>query len=319
MAQGLDAVFFDVDDTLFSTSEFAEKARLASCVAMTQVGLQLDPQTLMDELREVVSEFTSNYDHHFDQLLRRIPKRLYKGVNPGVLSAAAVIAYHDTKIRELFAYPDALALLRDLSRLDATPPGVAQGAPGVVRGIITNGLTIKQAEKLLRLGVYPYLTPTAIYISEQIGINKPNVKLYRRACSDLNLKPARCMYVGDHPTKDIDPANALGMVTVRLKRGGKHDVVKGETAARHEVGDFEALRRILIADYGLGLPAEAGGSPPTPPPGEAGVAPPVDVTSVPIERTSPPESAPEDPDADERPKKAAGASAYSVPSAPSPE
>lgn len=311
MAQGLDAIFFDVDDTLFSTSEFAEKARLASCVAMTQVGLQLDPQTLMDELREVVSEFTSNYDHHFDQLLRRIPKRLYKGVNPGVLSAAAVIAYHDTKIRELFAYPDALALLRDLARLE------------LVRGVITNGLTIKQSEKLLRLGVYPFLTPTAIYISEQIGINKPNVKLYRRACSDLNLKPARCMYVGDHPTKDVDPANALGMVTVRLKRGGKHDVVKGETPARHEVSDFEALRRILIADYGLALPAVAGGPLPAPP-GEAGVAPPVDVTSVPPVPAEHAESAPEDPDAGPAPgecppKKATGVSACSVPSAPSPE
>lgn len=246
----LDAIFFDVDDTLFSTSAFADKARYASCVAMHQAGLKLEPQVLMDELREVVSEFSSNYDHHFDQLLRRLPKRHYKGVNPAVIMAAAVIAYHDTKMRELVPYADAIRLLEDLARLD------------LVRGIISNGLTIKQAEKLLRLGVYPYLTPTAIYISEQIGINKPNVKLYRRACSDLNLKPSRCVYVGDHPTRDIDPANALGMITVRLRSGGKHDGVPGATAARHEVRDYEELRRILVADYGLPIPAVAGGEPP---------------------------------------------------------
>lgn len=244
----LDAIFFDVDDTLFSTSEFAEKARFASCVAMHRVGLKLEPQVLMDELREVVAEFSSNYDHHFDQLLRRIPKRHYKGVNPAVIMAAAVIAYHDTKMRELAPFDDAVRLLEDLSKLD------------IVRGIITNGLTIKQAEKLLRLGVYPYLTPTAIYISEQIGINKPNVKLYRRACSDLNLKPSRCMYVGDHPTRDIDPANALGMITVRLRRGGKHDAAPGATAPRHEVRDYEELRRILVREYGLPIPAAAGGA-----------------------------------------------------------
>src|SRR5688572_12875747 len=114
----LDAIFFDVDDTLFSTSEFAEKARWSSCVAMHQAGLKLDPQVLMDELREVVSEFTSNYDHHFDQLLRRIPKRHYKGVNPGIIMAAAVIGYHDTKMRELVPWADAIELLRDLSQLD---------------------------------------------------------------------------------------------------------------------------------------------------------------------------------------------------------
>ncbi len=246
----LDAIFFDVDDTLFSTSAFAEKARYASCVAMHQAGLKLEPQVLMDELREVVSEFSSNYDHHFDQLLRRLPKRHYKGVNPAVIMAAAVIAYHDTKMRELVPFPDAIRLLSDLAGLE------------VVRGIITNGLTIKQAEKLLRLGVYPYLTPTAIYISEQIGINKPNVKLYRRACSDLNLKPSRCIYVGDHPTRDIDPANALGMITVRLRTGGKHDAVAGATPARHEVRDYEELRRILVAEYQLPLPL-GGGAPQT--------------------------------------------------------
>jgi len=86
----LDAIFFDVDDTLFSTSEFAKKARRASCEAMHNVGLTLDPSALEDELREVVSEFSSNYNSHFDQLLRRIPRRHYKGVNPAIIVAAGL-------------------------------------------------------------------------------------------------------------------------------------------------------------------------------------------------------------------------------------
>ena len=45
----LDAIFFDVDDTLFSTSEFAHKARLASCEAMAHVGLKLEVEQLMAE------------------------------------------------------------------------------------------------------------------------------------------------------------------------------------------------------------------------------------------------------------------------------
>lgn len=242
----LDAIFFDVDDTLFSTSEFAAKARRASCEAMTQVGLTLEIEDLLAELGEVVAEFTSNYDHHFDQLLRRIPRRHYKGVNTAIIVAAAVKAYHDTKLTDLKPWPDAVALLRDLSELD------------LVRGVITSGLEVKQAEKVLRLGVYPYLTPTAIYISSQIGINKPNVKLYRRACSDLNLKPAHCMYVGDRLTRDVDPANALGMVTVHMKRGGKHMGETGETEPKHTITNFNELRAILTSEYGLTLPAASG-------------------------------------------------------------
>jgi putative hydrolase of the HAD superfamily len=237
---GIDAVFFDVDDTLFSTSEFAERARAASVSAMIKVGLALDPETLLQELHEVVSEFTSNYDHHFDQLLRRIPKRHYKGVNPVMIIAAGVAAYHDTKLRELAPFPDAVSLLRWLASI-----------PNLVRGVITSGLMVKQAEKLIRLGVYPFLSPTAIFISDQIGINKPNPKLYRRACSDLNLKPSRCVYVGDRPRSDIDPPNQLGMVTVQLKRGGRHEREESRTKPVYEVRDFVELGAILVRDFGF--------------------------------------------------------------------
>ena len=238
----LDAIFFDLDDTLFSTSEFAEKARWASCQAMCRAGLRVDPHDVMDELREVVAEFSSNYDHHFEQLLQRIPKRHYKGVNTAILVASAVIAYHDTKVSSLIPYPDAVKLLRDLSRLE------------LVRGIITSGLAVKQAEKLIRLGLHEYLTPTAVYISEQIGINKPNVKLYRRACSDLNLKPALCMYVGDRPDNDIEPAASLNMITVRLRRGGRHDSKPDVVPPVHTIHSFDDLRAILIREYELDLP-----------------------------------------------------------------
>jgi len=241
----LDAIFFDVDDTLFSTSEFAARARRAACEAMVAVGLRLDVEEVEAELREVVAEFSSNYENHFDQLLRRIPARTFKGVNRAILVAAGVKAYHDTKLTDLRPFPDAVHLLRDLAELD------------LIRGVITSGRTIKQAEKLLRLELYPYLTPTAIYISAQIGINKPNTKLWRRACSDLNLKPARCMYVGDRLQRDIDPANALGMVTVHLKRGGKHQGEEGDSAADHTIEHFDELRAILVRDYELTLPPAA--------------------------------------------------------------
>lgn len=240
----MDAIFFDVDDTLFSTSEFARRARRAACEAMASVGLTLPVEEIELELREVVSEFTSNYDHHFDQLLRRIPRRYYKGVNHAILVAAGIKAYHDTKANELAPYPDAIELLRDLSQVE-----------DLIVGVITSGLSVKQAEKLLRLGVYRYLSPNAIYISDQIGINKPNVKLYRRACSDLNLKPARCIYVGDRMTRDIDPANSLGLTTVHIKRGGKHSNEAGVSEPAHVITHFDELREILRSEYQLQIPA----------------------------------------------------------------
>lgn len=247
MSTRLEAIFFDLDDTLFSTSTFAARARRAACEAMTKVGLDMPVEELLAELDEVVAEFSSNYDHHFDQLLRRIPRRHYKSVNTGIIVAAGIIAYHETKARELAPYPDADELLVALRETD------------LIRGVITSGLTAKQAEKILRLGIYDHFSPKALFISDQIGINKPNVKLYKRACSDLNLKPSHCMYIGDRADRDIDPPNSIGMITVHMVRDGKYAGVKGQTEPTHRVSSFRKLADILHAEYGipLSLPGDA--------------------------------------------------------------
>ena len=235
----LKAIFFDIDDTLFSTSDFARRARENSIDAMIRCGLRMDREVVLRELEEIISEFSSNYEHHFDKLLLRIPRSSYEGVNRAILIAAGVVAYHETKFRELAPYNDAIELLKILA------------LTSLIRGVITAGLEVKQAEKLIRLKVYDHLMPNAIFISDQIGVSKPNVKLYQRACSELALKPEEAMYIGDNPTQDIDPPNSIGMVTVRNRRSGKYLDHEGKTSARHEIQNFWDLLRILEDVYGV--------------------------------------------------------------------
>jgi putative hydrolase of the HAD superfamily len=239
MPPRLQAIFFDIDDTLYSTSEFAELARSTALDAMIEVGLDIEKRVLQEELEEVINEFTTNYEHHFDKLLLRIPRRHYRGINPAVIVAAGVIAYHETKMRQLVPYEDAIEVLRLLSKTDVT------------RGIITEGLEVKQAEKLVRMRIHPYLSPNAIFISNQIGISKPNPKIYQRACSDLNLKPTETMYVGDNPSHDIDPPKSIGMLTVRMRRGGKHYRDQGTTQPDREVQNFWDLLDYLRQEFDI--------------------------------------------------------------------
>lgn len=235
----LRAIFFDIDDTLYSTSEFADAARSSSVEAMIDAGLRMDPEALRQELDEVVREFSSNYDHHYDKLLVRVPRRFYKGVNPAIIVAAGVVAYHETKVRSLVPYEDAVDVIRLLSKT------------ALILGVITEGLEVKQAEKLVRMRLYRYLNPNAIFISHQIGISKPNQKIYQRACSDLNLRPSEAMYVGDNPLTDIDPPNRIGMITVRMRRGGKHRDQEGETSPTFEVHNFWDLFDRVRSEYGI--------------------------------------------------------------------
>jgi len=237
MSSRLKGIFFDIDDTLYSTSEFSELARSTALDAMIEHGLAVEKSVLHEELEEVISEFSPNYEHHFEKLLLRIPKRCYRGINSAVIVAAGIIAYHETKYRRLTPYEDAIEVLKLLSKTSLT------------LGVITEGLEVKQAEKLVRMRINQYLSPNAIFISSQIGISKPNPKIYQRACSDLNLKPTETMYVGDNPLHDVDPPNQIGMISVRMRRGGKHAQAEGHTTPQREVQNFWDLLDYLRQEF----------------------------------------------------------------------
>jgi len=237
----LRAVLFDIDDTLFSTTAFARRARQNAVSAMVAAGLDAPEAEVARELDEVIREFSSNYDHHYDKLVQRMRPHGIPGVNPALVVAAGVAAYHDTKFRELEPFPDVVPLLTDLR------------AAGCTVGIVTHGWTQKQAEKLVRLGLVPHLDSNAIFISDQIGISKPNPKLYQAALKKLQLPPEQVMYVGDSPAHDIAPPNSLGMVTVWARRAAKYGLEGSGIEPDHIVDDFGALREILVTDYELEL------------------------------------------------------------------
>jgi len=234
-------VLFDVDDTLFSTTAFAGRARRNAVRAMIAAGLEVEEERAAQELSEVLAEFSSNYEHHYDRLLQRLGKDTFAGKNPALIVAAGVVAYHDTKFRELEPFGDARPLLTSLQ------------AAGIQTGVITHGWTTKQSEKLVRLGLVPYLDPAAIFITDQIGISKPNPKLYARALEELGRKPDEVIYVGDSPRHDIAPPQSIGMVAVWVRRAAKRDLEGTDIVPDHVVDDLEGLRTILREVYGLGV------------------------------------------------------------------
>jgi len=241
----LQALFFDIDDTLCATTQFALRARRNAVRAMIAAGVEADEELVFRELVEVIAEFSSNYEHHYDKLLLRLPPQSLAHVNRALVVAAGVAAYHDTKFRELTPYPGVIDLLIELRAL------------GVRLGVITHGLTIKQAEKLVRLGLVPHLDSDAIFISDQIGIAKPNPKLYLTALRAHDLDPAATLYVGDNPRNDVAPPKSLGMVTVlaRLNAEPTDEERRLPEAERPDfvIHSFQDLRELLRVHFGLAL------------------------------------------------------------------
>ncbi len=252
----LTRLFFDIDDTLYSTTEFARTARWNSVQALVDIGVDAEPESLFQELQEVIREFSSNYPYHYNKLLLRLPDNALKDVNKNIAIASAVIAYHRTKHEQLEPFLNVKSFLQALneSRIPEKP------------GIITEGLSVKQAEKLLRLGVYPYFDPHEIYISEQVGISKPNPKLFKTALEESDTPPGEAIFVGDRPEKDIKPANQVGMVTVLFDRDTGDQPEQDEPSRQKDekedlrpdyyIHDYKELASILSRQFNLSISLE---------------------------------------------------------------
>ena len=238
----LRAVLFDIDDTLFPTTKFAGRARRRAVDAMVHAGLDVDPEAAYQELDEVVREFSSNYGHHFDKLVLRLGARLKPGVHPAIVIASGICAYHAAK-EHIRPYPDAVRVL------------AALGTTGLQRGVVTNGLTVKQAEKLVRLGLERAFSPNAIFISEELGVAKPHPKIFSIACDSLGIDPSQVLYVGDHPRRDVDPAHEAGLHTCLRRGEGRHVEEPGVHEPDVAVDTLDELIPVLRERFQVPIPA----------------------------------------------------------------
>lgn len=198
------AIFFDIDDTLYDSSRQSTYARAHAIEAMIDAGLPVDEKTAAATLDSVIKQHGSNYPYHYNQLLTE----LGLDPNPHVV-AAGIVAYHSVKLAYLRPFEEtmpALLALRDR---------------GYRLGIITNGLAVKQWEKLIRLGLQHVFHGVAI--SEEIGSEKPAADIFHHACRQLAVEPAASMFVGNHPDSDITGANRVGMTSIRVLKGKYRD------------------------------------------------------------------------------------------------
>lgn len=83
-------------------------------------------------------------------------------------------------------------------------------------GIIANQ-PLGSVERLEKYGLGGLFD--AIFPSADVGINKPDTRLYLHALSCVDCDASRAVMVGDRLDNDIAPAADVGMRTVRVLRG----------------------------------------------------------------------------------------------------
>jgi putative hydrolase of the HAD superfamily len=77
---------------------------------------------------------------------------------------------------------------------------------------------------------------THVFISSELGADKPDPEIYRRALNFIDLKPDEVLHVGDDPKRDWEAASTAGLSIFRLDRqkNSLRDVLATLTTNRHE-------------------------------------------------------------------------------------
>jgi putative hydrolase of the HAD superfamily len=91
------------------------------------------------------------------------------------------------------------------------------GNAGFVPVVVSNGETLLQEAKIRRTGLDRYLADWVI--SEEVGVSKPNPRIFAIAAERVRRRLDGAWMVGDCPETDIEGAAALGLRSVWLHRG----------------------------------------------------------------------------------------------------
>jgi HAD superfamily hydrolase (TIGR01662 family) len=79
--------------------------------------------------------------------------------------------------------------------------------------IATNGSQYIQQKKIAQSKLDSLFLPEQVYISENIGYNKPQAGFYEHILKSLNTTPEECLMVGDNYANDIEGAKHCGLYT----------------------------------------------------------------------------------------------------------
>ncbi|WP_045687571.1 HAD family hydrolase [Hymenobacter sp. AT01-02] len=203
-------VLFDLDDTLF---DHANTARAALAASTSQLALQLplELEQLYQRYSELLEEMhpqvlAGQYSY---QEARRIRfQRLLAPYNVFSTESEAdqFASFHYTHYQRLrHPVPGALSLLKALQ-------------PKYRVGIITNNRTAEQQDKLRFLGMDGLID--ALITSEEVGVTKPNPRIFQVALQRLQAQPEQTVVVGDNWLADVEGAKAVGIRPVWLNRFG---------------------------------------------------------------------------------------------------
>ena len=258
------AVLFDLDNTLLLEDESTERALRETCLGIAdQMGA--DVEVLAAAAREAAEKLfgASPVFAYADAMgiwwgealwgefvgdtaglraLRVFVPDFRRSVWRRALASASIVddtlvdaaanAYRVARREVQLVDPDAETVLRDLA-LDHRLALVTNGAPDV------------QREKLSHTAFAPSFEVTII--SAELGVGKPDPRIFETALAALDLKPQHAVMIGDSLARDVAGAQAAGMRAIWIDRGTRENVPAPAPVPDARVAGLTEVRSALAA------------------------------------------------------------------------
>jgi putative hydrolase of the HAD superfamily len=242
--RGIEAVFFDVDDTLY---DFEQSMRYAFEHLHAKFP-DLFTEHKVDQLSDAYwSYYRGVPEERKVHLINSDPELFRRTMWAGALTRLGVRGELDALATQLVEemqrerprhwrmamYEGAAELLRDLK-------------PRVRLGVITNGPSLVQRPKLEALDYLAYFPEERVFVSGEFGTRKPDARIFRAAAASAGVPPGRCAMVGDAREFDM-PAKAIGFRTILfLGPRDAPDVSKDGHAPDAIARSYADIRRLLL-------------------------------------------------------------------------
>jgi putative hydrolase of the HAD superfamily len=202
------AVLFDLDDTLVDHLH-ACRCALAAIQAETGWFGGVSPDELEIAYREVLTSMHADVvrgvvdrEEARAERLRRFGARCGQALSGEDVRRARAIYYA--------AYRQARRLVPGARELLAALHGRVQ------IGVVTDHVVAEQVEKLESFGLAPLVD--TLVASGEVGVSKPDARLFRVALERLGCAAGAAVMVGDSWERDVVGATALGIRAVWLNR-----------------------------------------------------------------------------------------------------
>ena len=223
----IQAVIFDLDNTLLDFMNMKTKAVDAAVLGMIEAGFQIEMEVAKNKIFNIYEREGWEYQEVFDDFIQdELGKLDYK------ILASGIVAYRKAKEASLILYPNVNSTLITLSKW------------GLKLGVVSDAPSREAWMRICSVNLHHIFD--AIVTFDDTGMHKPSPEPFEKISSLLNVLPKNSLMVGDWPERDVIGAKKLGMKTVFAKYGDAFDTKY--SGADYDVMDIKEILSIILKE-----------------------------------------------------------------------